>query len=117
MSKESSTVNRILHFWSRDFSKSDAVVTGGNAALASESEIQMRKLRLWHWRKVVAHRKQQDHFEDRLSKNPRQEGLVIATQGRDFHKDVANFHLSAVQTLNDLFPVGDYAEADEIRFP
>lgn len=76
----------------------------------------LRALRLWHWRKVVLHRKNATrHEEDDAKWNkaypqhaPRRGARAKAEHGK------ANWHLGAVQTLNELFPIGDYAEHDDV---
>lgn len=68
---------------------------------------ELRALRLWHWRKVL-----------RASKNIAElEKLgwctYQMTQQRVNHRN----HLRWVQALNSVFPIGDTAEQDDIRFP
>lgn len=66
-----------------------------------ETQERLRNLRLWHWSMVSYHRStavDMRRREDRM--------------GGVYHDAQANFHLKAVQTLNDFFPVGDTAEQD-----
>lgn len=69
--------------------------------------VTIRDLRMWHWRKVVTHRSNAERFE----KHSR-ECLAAGThkknelrhpdrQARINHR-IANFHLKAVQALNDV---------------
>jgi hypothetical protein len=61
----------------------------------------LRELRKWHWKEVVRNR---EHFA-------RFERIGPESRAR-MHDKIAGFHLRAVQSLSDLFPVGDTAEID-----
>lgn len=62
--------------------------------------VELRSLRLWHWRKAMhASRAAEDGRTSRHSKHQ--------------HEKDYNVHMLAVQALNDCFPLGDYAEADD----
>lgn len=76
----------------------------------------LRALRLWHWRKAKKARQQADAA--------RRRGKACAAQGFNNYSarlveqaikkdDEANQHIKFVQTLNEFFPLGDYAEYDE----
>ena len=62
----------------------------------------LRELRLWHWQMVLRYR-----GYERRAETQRSPQWVINS-----HSKIANFHLGAVQALNDLFPIGDTAEKD-----
>lgn len=62
----------------------------------------LRALRLWHWRRVLEQRSnQQLCFNDKAYKLSRS------------YEVSADFHLAQVQLLNEFFPVGDTAEGDD----
>lgn len=66
---------------------------------ASTTEADMRALRLWHWQQV---RRATQQMEDgRCSPHTRKDANKAWT-----------FHMGAVQTLNEFFPVTDTAEND-----
>lgn len=62
-------------------------------------EERLRALRLWHWKECQRFRVMSETFG-------RDNGV-----GKHYEK-WANFHLEAVQTLNDYFPSLDTAEKD-----
>lgn len=64
---------------------------------------ELRALRLWHWKQAMDAR--QD-TRDAERYRPYAIRIFEATVG---------FHIKAVQTLNDFFPVGDTAEDDAAR--
>jgi hypothetical protein len=70
----------------------------------AETLVQLRALRLWHWRELLDNRAKANYF--------RKDGQEEITKLFD---DAANVHLAAVQTLNDLFPMGETAESDAQR--
>jgi hypothetical protein len=61
----------------------------------------LTELRIWHWERVVSHRKSQNKYEVLVMQNHRNkfynERQVAA------HKRNAAFHIECVQALNDLF--------------
>lgn len=66
-----------------------------------------RELRLWHWRQALRFR--------HLVGNHKTNGAAThrnAVARRN--TTLANFHMSAVQALNELFPLGDCAEKDNL---
>jgi hypothetical protein len=65
----------------------------------------LRELREWHWNKVLSFRTRAEDFERR---NPTGKNRYSANQARAAHGR-ANWHLGAVQALNDCFPIGDTA--------
>ena len=76
-----------------------------------------RALRLWHWRKVVSYRQRATDAERGAEAWERQHHghcRSLRNRARDAHRN-ADFHLGAVQVLNDQFPVGDTAERDMLR--
>lgn len=64
----------------------------------------LRALRLWHWKMALSYREQQVHLESFKSRS------LKDTINR--YKAAADRHLTAVQTLNEFFPIGDTAERD-----
>lgn len=77
----------------------------------------VRELRLWHWRKVRTARTNAEGFEEAYKQweehRPGKVCKVYRNRARDQHK-IANWHLAAVQVLNDHFdvPNGDTADRD-----
>ena len=68
----------------------------------------LRELRLWHWLEAMAQNVVCDvvfHAPDSLLTK----AFLVESQASK------NFHLHAVQHLNEWFPVGDTAEQDAIR--
>lgn len=69
----------------------------------------LRALRLWHWRMAMRHRALQHEVE----------AILVTTNSSSLksavktYADAASVHLHAVQTLNEFFPIGDTAEADD----
>jgi hypothetical protein len=82
----------------------------GQIVLDTLSTERMRKLRLHHWENTLRFRSMQEREEYAAS------GCKIDSLARDFteranrYKKSANFHLGAVQLLNQFFPIGDYAD-------
>jgi hypothetical protein len=73
-----------------------------------------RSLRLWHWQKVVSFRSRATETEkiaDAWEQKHRGRCRSMRNRARDAHRN-ANFHLGAVQVLNDQFSVGDTADRD-----
>ena len=70
--------------------------------VTSETMRQLRALRLWHWRGVLYRRNAQQFYEAK--------GNATSAQ---WQEQQANFHMRAVQTLNDFFPMGETAEQDD----
>jgi hypothetical protein len=62
----------------------------------------VRELRAWHWREVTRNRGHQIRYEKMGGSEARAK----------MHRKIADFHLKAVQTLNEFFAVGDTAEKD-----
>lgn len=73
----------------------------------------LRRLRLWHWRKVLAHRDLARAHEQHAvlweEQNPGKKNRYARGRARHYDK-TANFHLGAVQALNDV--VDGTAEQD-----
>lgn len=67
----------------------------------------VRELRLWHWQQAMRYRESQRHLE---TFNKRSLRDCINSYDRS-----ANIHLTAVQTLNEFFDIGDTAERDELK--
>lgn len=67
--------------------------------------IGLRELRLWHWRQMGRARRR---ALDKLNTDPK------SALGKALNKE-ANWHLGAVQRLNEFFPIGDTAEADDVE--
>lgn len=65
----------------------------------------LRALRLWHWRKAMKFREAQRDLEEFKSRS-------IKDCIKNYDK-FANEHLTAVQTLNEFFDIGDTAERDD----
>lgn len=72
-------------------------------AIHPETLVELRALRLWHWKECLANRE--------IAQDARGAGSAFARDSAEFSRR-ANFHLKAVQTLNDFFPAGDTAEGD-----
>lgn len=75
----------------------------------------LRALRLWHWKKVVAARASAHRHEAYTEAFERDNPGKVDPYNRVIahsHHRMANFHLGAVQVLNDFFPAGDTAEHD-----
>lgn len=64
----------------------------------------LRALRLWHWRMCRQMQVAQEVAEAK-------HGVEAPNQARD----LANFHMTQVQTLNEFFDVGDTAERDAAK--
>lgn len=62
----------------------------------------LRDLRAWHWKEVLRNRRHEERFNK-----------IGPANRAATHKRIADFHMKAVQTLNDLFPMGDNAEGSE----
>lgn len=76
----------------------------------------LRELRLWHWRKVVLHRERAiAAAEDTDRLEALHAPKKFSRVRENAQHGVANWHLAAVQVLNDHFPVGDTAERDNAR--
>lgn len=60
----------------------------------------LRALRLWHWRHA------------RAATAKREDGRA-SRHTQELARQSWNFHMGAVQALNDLFPIGDTAERDD----
>jgi len=71
--------------------------------------IHLRELRLWHWKLGLKHRQLQYDLETLQAENKKSSSLkgCITT-----YSDATNDHFTAVQTLNEFFPIGDTAERD-----
>ena len=65
----------------------------------------VRALRLWHWRGVMHHRNAANFYRTK-------KGYEKEIEWRDRQAD---FHLKAVQTLNQFFEAGDTAEKDDTK--
>lgn len=77
----------------------------GDQEKADESQRnKLRALRLWHWNKILEHRR----YATRLSSVERHYMAQIAD-------DLADEHLGFVQTLNGFFPIDDTAEKDAAK--
>lgn len=85
------------------------------AAFDANTLPKLRALRLWHWRKALGTRKAcrvairradaaKDAGNDRLHMRLMGSARLLDSE--------ANGHISAVQTLNEFFNVGDTAEKD-----
>lgn len=71
----------------------------------------LRTIRLWHWQMAMKHRKAEtDLIELKAKRGGSSLKSCIKT-----YADAANLHLTAVQTLNEFFEIGDTAEKDEIK--
>ena len=68
----------------------------------------LRELRLWHWREAMKQRARERRLESFIVPLPEKVGQA---------RELANFHIKQVQTLNDFFPMGDTAERDLQLFP
>lgn len=69
--------------------------------------VRLRALRLWHWQKAMKFRNGQRDLEEFKSRS-----LKDCTKRYD---NYANEHLTAVQTLNEFFDIGDTAERDDVN--
>lgn len=65
----------------------------------------LRALRLWHWQQAMKYRAYPRELE---IKNIQSLRLVIKR-----YDSLAGHHLTAVQTLNEFFEIGDTAERDD----
>lgn len=84
-----------------------------NTVLTAEQLASVRKVRLWHWRRVVSNRELQVQNE-RLGKGMQAGPARTACLSRARQQGkIADTHLRFVQLLNDVFPVGDTAERDD----
>lgn len=84
----------------------------GQIVLDALSTERMRELRLHHWKGVLFYRKKQtrlEHAYESCKEEYAKDNLKNHMEGA---KHIANFHLGAVQLLNQFFPIGDYAEND-----
>lgn len=70
-------------------------------------KMKLRGIRLWHWQQAMKYRAAQRHLETFNSRSLRD---CIKR-----YDEAASVHLSAVQTLNEFFDIGDTAEQDEIK--
>lgn len=82
-----------------------------------------RELRLWHWRRCLTTRARANKHGNEAANQEARNGMVEAKfqrrMERQAHKE-ANFHLSAVQMLNDhpaCLASGTTAEQDALLFP
>lgn len=75
--------------------------------LAGDQQQRLRELRLWHWRECMRYRALEKAYDSDSSLSH----AYVKQRIADCHR-IANHHLWAVQTLNDLFPVDDTAERD-----
>lgn len=64
------------------------------------NNITIADLRIWHWKCVESHRKSQRGYEQMLQGD--HPARFYHTRQRDNHERQANFHLKAVQALNDI---------------
>lgn len=64
----------------------------------------LREVRLWHWIKALQNRKIANEWRER--------GRHSLAEGADMS---ANFHIKAVQALNDCFEINDTAEQDAAK--
>lgn len=74
-------------------------------------KLKLRELRLWHWQMAMKHRKAEN---DLIELKARRGGSSLKSCIKTY-ADAANMHLTAVQTLNEFFEIGDTAEQDEIK--
>lgn len=65
----------------------------------------LRALRLWHWQQAMKYREAQRDLE--AFKNRSLRDCI-----KRYDQQV-NIHLTAVQTLNEFFEIGDTAESDD----
>jgi hypothetical protein len=71
----------------------------------------LRGLRLWHWQMAMKHRK----AENELTELKLRHGGSSLKSCIKTYADAANLHLTAVQTLNEFFEIGDTAEQDDSK--
>lgn len=86
--------------------------------LAEKSLSGLRQLRLWHWKKALQNRASQGRHETYADEFEKAHPGKVNRYNRGIartHARNANFHLGAVQSLNDLFPMGDTAEQDAAK--
>lgn len=84
------------------------VLNAVEKALTGSQEL--RDLRRWHWNGAMHNRTAQRYYEEKAEKpSTYQARFERAAQRRG---RTADFHMRAVQALNDFFPVGDNAEND-----
>lgn len=69
----------------------------------------LRELRLWHWKLGLKHRQLQYDLEAQQGTRKKSSSLKDCIKT---YSDAANVHFTAVQTLNEFFPIGDTAERD-----
>ena len=77
--------------------------------------VTLREVRLWHWKKVISARKTAEKFDRDAEEWEKRYLGKRSTYSRRMavqNHSRANWHLKAVQVLNDLFPLGDTAERD-----
>ena len=75
----------------------------------------LRAIRLYHWREMLKARKRADRSAELRDQSisrmmPKYEKYWMTEWEK--HNKLANTHLGFVQSLNDLFPLGDTAEKD-----
>lgn len=83
----------------------------------------IRALRLFHWRAACKAREQAKAAGERAEAASRDRQFMKADLNyaakmveQKVRKDVeADMHIKFVQTLNDFFPLGDYAEYDDAK--
>lgn len=79
----------------------------------SLKDMDLRSLRLWHWRKVLALRSvaaaHEAHADQWEQMHPGRPCRHSRSRARSYHRQ-ANFHIGAVQALNDV--VSGTAEQD-----
>ncbi|USN16375.1 hypothetical protein PLUTO_00590 [Luteibacter phage vB_LflM-Pluto] len=76
----------------------------------------LRDLRLWHWRKCLAYRKVENTQRAYIDALEQLHGRRFGRSKETNARSNANWHLTAVQTLNEFFPdSGDTAERDDER--
>lgn len=87
----------------------------------------LRELRMWHWYKVTSNRAQERNHEARATAYRASNGdpnIANALAKREdrkaaFYKKTADFHIKAVQALNDVVPgtaEGDCIADDAQRY-
>lgn len=74
-------------------------------------KLKLRELRLWHWQMAMKHRKAETDLIELKSKR----GGSSLKSSIKTYADAANLHLTAVQTLNEFFEIGDTAEKDDSK--
>jgi hypothetical protein len=71
--------------------------------------VTLKALRMWHWRQLTEYRRMERNAERGTSLSPREQAQSVA-----YYKRHADFHLGAVQALNDVVPgVAEYDCMDE----